>query len=51
MKSPDAIRQLVKAFSRLPGIGEEAAVRLAYFLINAPEHVSENWLRRCKPRS
>ena len=40
MKSPDAIRQLVKAFSRLPGIGEKTAVRLAYFLINAPEHVS-----------
>ena len=40
MKSPDAIRQLVKAFSRLPGIGEKTAMRLAYFMINAPEHVS-----------
>lgn len=41
MKSPDAIRQLVKAFSRLPGIGEKTAVRLAYFVINAPDYVSE----------
>lgn len=40
MKSPNAIRQLVKAFSRLPGIGEKTAMRLAYFMINAPEHVS-----------
>jgi len=41
MKSPDAIRRLVKAFSRLPGIGEKTATRLAYFMINAPDVLSE----------
>jgi recombination protein RecR len=41
MKSPDAIRRLVKSFSRLPGIGEKTATRLAYFMINAPDALSE----------
>jgi recombination protein RecR len=41
MKSPDAIRRLVKSFSRLPGIGEKTATRLAYFMINAPGSLSE----------
>lgn len=41
MKSPDAIRRLVKSFSRLPGIGEKTATRLAYFMINAPHSISE----------
>ena len=41
MKSPDAIRRLVKSFSRLPGIGEKTATRLAYFMINAPDSISE----------
>lgn len=42
MKSPDAIRRLVKSLSRLPGIGEKTATRLAYFLINAPDTLSED---------
>lgn len=42
MKSPDAIRRLVKSLSRLPGIGEKTATRLAYFLVNAPAVVSED---------
>ena len=41
MKSPDPIRRLVKSLSRLPGIGEKTATRLSYFLINAPDHISE----------
>ena len=35
------IDRLVQAFRRLPGIGEKTATRLAYFLLAAPEAVSE----------
>ena len=40
MRAPDPIRKLVHAFSRLPGIGEKTAQRLAFFIINADEHVA-----------
>jgi len=40
MKSPDALRRLIHAFSRLPGIGAKTAQRLAFFILNADEHVS-----------
>ncbi len=35
------IERLVQAFRRLPGVGEKTATRLAYFLLAAPEAVSE----------
>ena len=40
MSAPDPIRKLVHAFSRLPGIGEKTAQRLAFFIINSDEHIA-----------
>ena len=34
--APEAVSQLVDAFSRLPGIGPKTASRLTYFLLRAP---------------
>lgn len=42
IQAPDAIRRLVHALSRLPGIGEKSAQRLAFFLINADEYVAQD---------
>jgi recombination protein RecR len=39
MSSADPIKRLVLAFSRLPGIGEKTATRLAFFTLNADESV------------
>lgn len=36
MSEPDALTELVNQLTRLPGIGEKTATRLAYFLIEAP---------------
>ncbi len=35
------IERLVQAFRRLPGVGEKTATRLSYFLLAAPELVSQ----------
>ncbi len=35
------IERLVQAFRRLPGVGEKTATRLSYFLLAAPEQVSQ----------
>ena len=35
------IQALVRALRRLPGIGEKTATRLAYFLLSAPERISQ----------
>ena len=40
-RSSSPIDRLVQAFRRLPGIGEKTGTRLAYFLLAAPEAVSE----------
>ncbi len=40
MERADPIRRLVHAFSRLPGIGEKTAARLAFFVLQAPEEVA-----------
>ncbi|MFN3198564.1 MAG: recombination mediator RecR [Bradymonadia bacterium] len=42
MVRPDPIRRLILALSRLPGIGEKSAARLAFFLMNAEESVSRD---------
>jgi recombination protein RecR len=39
---PAPIQNLIDAFSRLPGIGPKSASRLAFFLLNAPEDVSQD---------
>ncbi len=38
----DPIRRLVHAFSRLPGIGEKSAARLAFFVLDADESVARD---------
>ncbi len=39
---PAPIQNLIDAFSRLPGIGPKTASRLTFFLLNAPEDLSES---------
>jgi recombination protein RecR len=38
---PAPIQNLIDAFSRLPGIGPKTASRLTFFLLNAPDEMSE----------
>ena len=38
---PDSVTHLVEAFSRLPGIGPKTASRLTYYLLRAPNEISE----------
>jgi recombination protein RecR len=35
-----SVEKLIKAFSRMPGIGEKTAGRLVYFLLKAPDEVA-----------
>lgn len=39
---PEPVTRLVEAFSRLPGVGPKTASRLTYYLLRAPEDVSQN---------
>ena len=39
---PEPIRKLINAFERLPGIGPKSASRLAFYLLRAPEDVSQD---------
>jgi len=39
---PAPIQNLINAFSRLPGIGPKSASRLTFFLLNAPEEISQD---------
>ncbi|MCZ7539553.1 MAG: recombination mediator RecR [Anaerolineae bacterium] len=38
---PKPVTQLVEAFSRLPGIGPRTASRLTYYLLRAPDELSQ----------
>lgn len=40
MADADPIRRLIHAFTRLPGIGEKSAARLAFFVLEADENVA-----------
>lgn len=40
MSDADPIRRLVHAFTRLPGIGEKSATRLAFFVLDADPNVA-----------
>ena len=42
MLLPEPIQKLINAFERLPGIGPKSASRLAFFLLRAPEDVSQD---------
>lgn len=39
---PEPVSNLIQAFERLPGIGPKTASRLAFFLLRAPEDLSQN---------
>lgn len=38
---PEPVTRLIDAFSRLPGVGPKTASRLTYYLLRAPDEVSE----------
>jgi recombination protein RecR len=38
---PDSVNRLIDSFARLPGIGSKTASRLTYFLLRAPDDVSQ----------
>ena len=42
MLLPSPIRDLIDAFSRLPGIGPKTASRLTFYLLDAPDKLSED---------
>ncbi|MBN1680899.1 MAG: recombination protein RecR [Anaerolineae bacterium] len=39
---PQPVTQLIDAFSRLPGVGPKTASRLTYYLLRAPDEVSQS---------
>ena len=39
---PDPIQKLINAFERLPGIGPKSASRLAFYLLRAPDDISQD---------
>lgn len=42
MKVPKSVASLIEAFEALPGIGPKTAARLTYYLLHAPEGLSQN---------
>ena len=41
MKVPKSVAELIDAFEALPGIGPKTAARLTYYLLHAPDSLSE----------
>lgn len=41
MRVPKSVQNLIDAFEQLPGIGPKTAARLTYYLIHAPDTLSE----------
>lgn len=41
MKVPKSVASLIEAFESLPGIGPKTAARLTYYLLHAPDHLSQ----------
>src|SRR3989442_243377 len=41
MKVPKSVASLIEAFESLPGIGPKTAARLTYYLLHAPDGLSE----------
>lgn len=41
MKVPKSVASLIEAFEALPGIGPKTAARLTYYLLHAPEELSQ----------
>lgn len=42
MQTRDPITNLINALTKLPGIGERTASRLAFFVLNQPDELAEN---------
>ncbi len=42
MLLPQSIQSLITAFERLPGIGPKSASRLAFYLLRAPDEISQD---------
>ena len=38
---PEPVQDLINAFERLPGIGPKSASRLAFFMLKAPDEISQ----------
>src|SRR4030042_6129624 len=45
---PSSLKTLIDHFSRLPGIGQRAATRLAFYLLNQPKEELENFAQALK---
>ncbi len=43
MRLPKAVKALIEAFERLPGIGPKTAARLTYYLLQSPPSLTENF--------
>lgn len=41
MKVPKSVRDLIEVFEMLPGIGPKTAARLTYYLLHAPDQLSQ----------
>lgn len=41
MKVPKSVSEMISAFEQLPGIGPKTAARLTYYLLHAPDGLSE----------
>lgn len=41
VKVPKSVSEMIDAFEQLPGIGPKTAARLTYYLLHAPENLSE----------
>lgn len=45
MSVPEPLRQAAAAFDSLPGVGPRAALRYAYWLVNQPKHIVDQFSR------
>ncbi|OGE03593.1 recombination protein RecR [Candidatus Curtissbacteria bacterium RIFCSPLOWO2_01_FULL_41_18] len=43
MKVPKSVANLIEAFEQLPGIGPKTAARLTYYLLHAPDSLSQKF--------
>ncbi|MBI2599107.1 recombination protein RecR, partial [Candidatus Curtissbacteria bacterium] len=41
MKVPKSVASLIEVFESLPGIGPKTAARLTYYLLHAPDELSQ----------
>src|SRR5690606_34950992 len=39
---PEPVTRLTEAFARLPGVGPKTAARLTYYLLRAPDEISQS---------